>query len=325
MRTTEARPRSARWIYAALTAIAVTTGAALVATGLVAGSTPEAARAASAQPALGVIPMVHSAAAISYPLGKYGPSDSQMSAIMKARRIFEVRCMHRLGFAGNTFADLLTTSFNETAKGQILTFLDPASARRNGYHASSDRQLTADTALRPSRQSIAADNLQAAVIEGHVKAVHGHAVPVGGCRDEGLRSLEKGTSGNLPIDPRFLMFESQVKAISDPRLKETIAAWRSCLKARGYSYATPFQAENTTAGRRGIDGYFHTNPTALERSTATADATCRVKVNLLGMWVATESAYQNQLIVHYRLKLNLDRKIIRVWLRNAEAALALGH
>ena len=304
--------------------------AVIIAGGVTAGalSGGQASRAATlspAGPALGAVPVVNSQAMISYPLDSYGPTDAEMSLIMQARHIFEIRCMQSLGFHGTNFADLLSTDFNETAKGQFITFLSPASAARYGYHSPQDVAAPA-AAAAPSRSArlIAEENLQAAVVDGHVKTVNGHAVPAGGCRGEGLRLLEAGTSGSLAIDPRYLIAQSQVQAIEDPRMVQTIARWSSCMKASGYSYNSPFAAESATAGAPQPDGYFHTSPTALERRTASADATCRAKVNLTGIWVAVESAYQNQRIAGNRAKLDQARKVIRIWLRNARAAVAAG-
>lgn len=325
MRIAKTLPGRRGWHRVAFAGAAVIVAAGITAGALIGGQASRAATFSSAEPELGAVPIVNSQAMISYPLDTYGPTDAQMSLIMQARRIFEIRCMKSLGFHGTNFADLLSTDFNETAKGQFITFLSPATAARYGYHSPQDAAApAATTAPRPSAQTIAEENSQAAVIDGHVKTVNGHTVPAGGCRGEGLRLLEAGTSGNLAIDARYLMAQSQVHAIADPRLLQTIASWSSCMKASGYSYSSPFAAESATAGAPQLDGYFHTSPTALERRTATADATCRAKVNLTGMWVAVESAYQNRMIAGNRAKLDQAGKEIAIWLRNARAAVTAG-
>jgi hypothetical protein len=312
--------RSRRDLYCAAVA-----GIAVAAAGLAFSIAPSSGGIASAGPALGAIPVVRNAAMISYPLDKYSLSDSQMTVIMKARRIFEIRCMQALGFKGNNFANLLTVGFNETAKSQFITFLDLAGARGSGYHSPEDRKPVVSASPKQSAADIAAENLQAAAIDGHTRAVNGHAVPAGGCRAEGLRDLEKGTSGILRTDPRYLAAESQYKAIADQRMRKVIAAWGSCMSAAGYSYQTPFDAVTATAGWRKPDGYFHTNPSTLERRTAMADATCRARVNLLGTWIAVESAYQEQIISRNSAALDHARTMVRIWLRNAEAAVIRGH
>jgi len=312
------------WRHAVFAGTVAIISAGITVAGLTGALTSNAASLPSAEPLLGTVPVVDSQAMISYPLDRYGPTDTQMLVIMKARRIFEIGCMQSLGFRGNNFADLLTTDFNETAKGQLITFLDPATAARYGYHSPQDLAPAMTTAPPRSARLIAEENLQAAVIEGHVKTVNGHTVPAGGCRGEGLRRLEEGTSGNPRIDPRYLMELSQMKAIADPRMQQTITGWNSCMKASGYAYSTPFDAERATTGPAGLDGYFHTSPTALERRTATADATCRAKVNLTGMWVAAESAYQNQMIASDRAMLDQARTTTAKWLRNGQAAVTAG-
>jgi hypothetical protein len=321
MNIAKALPGRRGWRHPVSAGAAVIIAAAITAGALIGSQTSHAATLSSAEPPLGAVPVVDSQAMVSYPLDSYGPTDAQMSLIMQARRIFEIRCMQSLGFHGSNFADLLSTGFNETAKGQLITFLNPATAARYGYHSPQDVAAPAvTTAPLPSARLIAKENFQAAVIDGHVKTVNGHTVPAGGCRAEGLRLLEAGTSGNLAIDPRYLMGQSEIEAITDPRLRQAIARWSSCMKASGYDFSSPFAAESATAGTRQQDGYFHTSPTPLERRTAVADAACRMKVNLTGIWVAVESAYQNKMIASNRAKLDQARTTIAIWLRNARAA-----
>lgn len=119
------------------------------------------------------------AAALSRPLDSYGPSDADMVDIMKARKIFEIRCMNRLGFPGETFYGLTYASFDETAKSQHLSPLTLQQARHDGYHAAGDTATPSGEPSTTPTPSVAASvlHLQIAAMFGKVARVHSRAVP----------------------------------------------------------------------------------------------------------------------------------------------------
>jgi hypothetical protein len=92
-----------------------------------------------------------------------------------------------------------------------------------------------------------------------------------------LSDLPDGGPGWHPEDSRFVAAEQQ---------------WSSCMKAKGFTYATPVAAvgENSAPG---------SDPsTAL--ATASADVDCKVSTNLVGVAVAVQSAYEQQWIDAHR-------------------------
>ena len=76
-------------------------------------------------------------------------------------------------------------------------------------------------------------------------------------------------------------------AQSDPRVLATQRAWSRCMAARGYNYQTPLQPQT----RR-----WPKTPTPAEIATATADVTCKRRVNLPNTVLAIEAAYQQALL-----------------------------
>ncbi len=70
-----------------------------------------------------------------------------------------------------------------------------------------------------------------------------------------------------------------------------------------------------------MDGRFHTAPSAPEIATAVSDAQCRTRTSLYDSWSKAVTRYQTEIVAHNRAQLKRARTIIRVWLRNARAAL----
>lgn len=76
-------------------------------------------------------------------------------------------------------------------------------------------------------------------------------------------------------------------AQSDPRVLATQRSWSRCMAARGYSYQTPLQPQTHRWPK---------TPTPAEIATATADVTCKARVNLPNTVLTIEAAYQQALL-----------------------------
>ncbi len=272
------------------------------------------------RPVTATVSKHRAAAEPRYPLESYQLPDSEMRTILSARRVLEIRCMHRLGFRGDDFGGLIAVDYDETSKNQLLGFLDPAVARANGYHQPGDRAPAADSADR----DIARDPRERSAMAGSVPTVNDRPVPQGGCSGAALRELQEG-AGDLPIDPRLLGAEAQQRAQQDPRLRDALGNWRACMRKRGMKFDAPWLAEQGNgAWRRGRDGWYHTDPTRAEKLTATADAECRADTNLLDTWITVQSEHQNRLIAQHRAELEQAKRCLAKWLDNAARAVREG-
>jgi len=70
------------------------------------------------------------------------------------------------------------------------------------------------------------------------------------------------------------------------------------------------------------DGYPGGWPSQLgsaEIETASADATCRQQVNIMGMWSALLTAYEDQIVRTTLPQLATAKRVTDQWLRNAAA------
>ena len=116
----------------------------------------------------------------------------------------------------------------------------------------------------------------------------GQKVPDGGCHGEANREI-----GERPATETELLALLQKQAIfyaeQDDRLLAAFKLWSGCMARAGFSYSQPWAANDQGRWK---------DPRSRDEQilTATADVACKHEVNLVGIWVAVESAYQRQLM-----------------------------
>ncbi|MFE2611156.1 hypothetical protein ACFXDI_49520 [Streptomyces mirabilis] len=103
------------------------------------------------------------------------------------------------------------------------------------------------------------------------------------------------------------------KALSDGRVKDAFGAWSTCMKAKGFTYASPVAAVDDTRGN------VLRPPTVLEIRTATADVGCKYWYNVDGVFHAVQVAYD---IAAIRANLGALQAVVRTGLDNALATAA---
>jgi hypothetical protein len=115
------------------------------------------------------------------------------------------------------------------------------------------------------------------------------------CRAEGHRQLEQAVE---PIEPdsRELQLSARLSTMQDPRMETVIAQWSECMRASGYAYETPLDAEHDPAW---AERKPEEPPSTQETNVAVADANCRASVNLTETYDSVQAEYQQQLITEY--------------------------
>ncbi|WP_328957839.1 hypothetical protein [Kitasatospora purpeofusca] len=311
--------RPARSIGAPVIAALVTLGAA--ATGCAAtgpASAPGSAPAA-APPAVDAVPTLATADGQALPLAKYLISPDEDRRIEAARTALIGSCMKRFGFdyapaAVGTKPDLMTRRYYLT---------DAASAAAHGYHwgASADQKQQSATPQPP------APEMQAVLGHGRGgpdrsaeptgRTYNGIAIPPGGCLGEADDTLTRG-GGILQDDARALEINGPgfADSMADGRVKAAFGAWSRCMKEKGQTYASPVDAVS--------DERWFSSPTATapEIAAATADIDCKQRNNVVGIWFAVETAYQNRAVQAGSKRLEQTRKAIDITLANAAATKA---
>jgi hypothetical protein len=252
------------------------------------------------EPALGNVARSPDAKTLSLPLDAYLGTPATTRAVNQARIAVFTACMRRFGFEPQPPPlPPLPASFNEARYG--LAALDQA--QRYGYHPTPQARQERGATEPPA--SAAAQ----AVAQGTGERVAG--LPEGGCLGEARRRMADGA----PPQPDAQVAErldadSSARAGQDSRVRSAIARWSECMRGAGHDYDHPLKAND--------DPRFRTpRPTPLEITVATADVRCKEQVNLVGTWLAVETAYQRRAIERNAEALRDVKALLDVQVRNA--------
>ncbi|GHG05145.1 hypothetical protein ACFFSH_39785 [Streptomyces filamentosus] len=139
----------------------------------------------------------------------------------------------------------------------------------------------------------------------------GRSVPDGGCIGQAMDKI----SGGKPLVDTFvseLNSQSYEDSLKDERVVEVFAKWSTCMRAKGYVYSTPIDANND----RGFTGSVASSK---EIDTAIADVSCKVEVDLINVWHAAERDIQNRLIAKHNTRLSPVKQNLAAIRKNASA------
>jgi hypothetical protein len=266
------------------------------------------------EPRLGPVPTVTIDADLpSLPLDAHQVHNQQQQSVQEATRVVARACMARYGFDwhGN---DLTPQPDLDALAKRRYGLINADDAAQYGYQA--PPAVIGHPASKNSGYTPSADEL--AVWRGTAPSgsrVNSQPVPAGGCQGEVNRKMEAGAPQSDTNLAQNLSVESYTKSKTDSRLVAAQAKWSSCMKQAGYDYQDSWDPVAVNWSTRG---------NAEQIATATADVGCRRQTNLVGIWVAVDSAYQEQLIEENAQQLDLVRRQLNSELRNAAAVLAGG-
>ena len=126
-----------------------------------------------------------------------------------------------------------------------------------------------------------------------VKMFRGKPVPVNGCGGAGLQVV--GGKVFIPHNTRALPDYGPVVPSTDPRMIAVNKQWSSCMEQKGFHYMAPALAIGDARWRQTSTS--ESVPHSPEEiATAAADMACKRSVNLVGVVVALEVAYDQQYI-----------------------------
>ncbi|HLT09733.1 MAG TPA: hypothetical protein VK028_02860 [Micromonosporaceae bacterium] len=178
--------------------------------------------------------------------------------------------------------------------------LDPDEVQQYGYH--------------PLPEALDAEVPEPPLSEAHEQHLETCAGEAQAILREGLPAddHERGT----PTLAQELAAEASTRAEGDSRVRAAWDAWSDCMAEYGYDYQGPWDAINDQRWWQGR------GPSDAEIAAATADLDCRQRTNLVGIWFAVESAYQQQLIEQHADALAAIRARLDARARNVAAVLA---
>lgn len=264
-----------------------------------------------ADPPLGQVRAIGSAAGIRLPLDRYALTPAQMNRLSTAENLAAHVCLRRLGIDLPDRALSPRIMPTEVPRYQ-LHFLSVPLARQSGY----GRPETSPAGPAPAadlpglsrRQQAAA----MAAFYGAVARIDGRAVPKGGCHGWGLRAI---LSPRQPVDPLNMIYQSEAYTLGDARMLGLFARWRSCTAAQGIGAPNPLAAQQGPSAHEG----WPARPDAQEMAAATADARCRQQVNMEGTWLALMTAYEREYLASDLPQIVKAKQVSDQWLGNAAA------
>ncbi|MEV4616614.1 hypothetical protein AB0K43_29045 [Kitasatospora sp. NPDC049258] len=271
-----------------------------------------------APPPIGTVPILAAdVASRALPIDPYLLDRDQRGQLDSAMRMVTERCMAGFGFGyhvpGGTDAGFAPAT--RTANRYLVS--DPAFAAQYGYHAKVQPPAPPSGDAPTGAMAVALGGTADPSVKPGSKAatggqnINGRTVPRGGCVGEALdRTGASEQNGNGGDDRLARDLDAQAWAASkaDSRVLAAFRSWSDCMKAQGYAYGTPIDANADPQWTGGAVA------SAKERATATADAQCKVRANVVGIWFTVEAAYESKLIEQHAealaaVKQDIDRRM----------------
>lgn len=264
-----------------------------------------------ADPPLGRVRAIGSAAGIRLPLDPYALTPAQMDRLSTAENLAAHVCLRRLGI------DLPDRAFSsrvmptEVPRYQ-LHFLSVALARQSGYSRPGISPAGSAPAADLPGLSRTQQAIAMAAFYGGAARIDGHAVPKGGCHGWGLRAI---LSPAQAVDPLNMIYQSEAYTLAGARMLRLFARWRSCTAGRGLAAPNPLAAQQGPSAHEG----WPARPDTQEIAAATADARCRQQTEMEGTWFALMTAYEKEYLGADLPQIVRARRVSDEWLRNAAA------
>ncbi|MEU7260931.1 hypothetical protein AB0B21_34770 [Streptomyces rimosus] len=237
------------------------------------------------------------------PIEKYLVDTSQEKQLLQASKVLIAQCMKRFGFdyTGPDFETTGTQHSSAANRERRYGVADLQTAKSNGYHLPAPSGTSKGPTAPAQEMSEAEDRVfigDADPASGVHKGdkVNGTPIPAGGCSGEARRELGTDTEHALANE---INTKSYVKSLADPDVKSLFDSWASCMKKKGYRYASPPDAADSASGEKAD---------RKEIALAVADVECKKDVDLLGAWHDVESRIQEKMISEHEEALVAEKK-----------------
>ncbi|MGC2996854.1 hypothetical protein ACPF8X_00180 [Streptomyces sp. G35A] len=269
------------------------------------------------------IPPMKSAADRKLPIESYMFTDRQREHLETAARIIQKKCMERFGFDYRVPGEL------DSYRPKSLTELrygitDKSTAEKYGYKPEGSRKAAEVKDSKPLPGEFAlvllgVSKLGTGAAHEETREYKGKKIPRGGCVGESRVKLhdsaKDGGGGNAEIVEKINATSWQV-AYEDRRVQDIFVKWSHCMKRKGYTYADPMAANNDPKWSDGDSA------SSAEKSVAMADAECKEKFNVVGVWYAIECSYQEDMISRNREALHAVREQNKDRLKAAQSVIS---
>lgn len=248
---------------------------------------------------------VKSEADLVLPLDAYDLGVTERSVAQSARYRLIERCLSEFGLP---FRPHDTKPVTYPKNASYLGWLGAKQVSKYGY-SGPPGQVTEVSAAVTGIRGYPIPHNQEAVQVGTIKKFHGKAVPREGCDGQAQRTLNgsaPGPDGVTPAKPSIYkilyvyMDDAAELAYRDERISAANAKWSICMRAAGYDYTMPTEAEvdDRWAGRGDTEGPWQP-PAADEIATAVADERCRLQIDYSGARLAAYADAQRAIIAQH--------------------------
>lgn len=285
-----------------LAAVAVTT----VAVGSLSGNSPsqddkptvrEESHSGKAPAAPAAVADPANPATWKLPIEAYMVSRADARLVSSGRDRVIAECMKEAGFPNWVPAPDLPAVGGKTETDWRYGIHDAAQAAKRGYHPDATEQQAYD------------------------KAMMAGAVDKSGADPKVLRGCAESAGTTVPTVTRSNLVEqikgdSYKESAKDPKVISVFAQWSACMKAKGYSYAKPMDANDDP---RFNDPH---NVSDVEIATAKADVACRAQHHVEKTWFDVEAALQTKAIKANQAALNEVQTANQDTVRQASLAAA---
>ncbi|NEB02480.1 hypothetical protein [Streptomyces sp. SID13726] len=213
------------------------------------------------------------------PIEAYMPTQAQTRLISGTRDDLLDACMDKAGYPAWTPPPDLPVVGGKTLTDWRYGIHDAALAAKNGYHPDPAQQAAYDEAASVG------------------------AVDKSGADDSAVRACVSQVDGVAPASPVVdLVQQISGDAFRGADQATNVVAvfnqWASCMKAKGYTYAKPMDANDDPAF---ADPY---TISSTEIATATADVACRDKYQVEKVWFDAEAKLQQTAIAQHQDELD---------------------
>ena len=227
------------------------------------------------------------------PLDDYSLSSTEYLAIQQAAWTLTAACVERFGGSYTLRTASMAAAIRRDPMGgndRRYGLVDLSTAQQYGYQLPDEEgDLMDERRWDPSPRELLLVRGEVPDGQERPKTAAGKKLPEGGCLGEANQVFSRGQD----VDPetaqlmQTLRAETFFQAEADPLVVEATRLWSECMDERGFSYASPRDANNSLGSR------------ALDRrqiETAVADVECKTATNYVGVFSAVESAYQRRAI-----------------------------
>jgi hypothetical protein len=254
----------------------------------------------SARPTADAPGAVRQAGDIVLPLDAFTTARAARRTTSTAVSLLGRACMKGLGLDWPV-PDRTPPAAEERDNARRYGLVDAAHARSHGYHRPPAEAAYTARVSAVSR-TISDATLQAWT--GDVARVGRAAVPAGGCAQEARRRLGAPPAGIADNLVDGLKQASMTQSAQDPQVGTALGRWSACMRAKGFTYNRPAQAERRYAGT----GAEVTAPAQAEVATAVADVSCNHESDLAGIWLRVETALQRRVVQEKATELERYRR-----------------